>query len=146
MSVVTELPTFNAWEIIARDEDGRPARLLEAAPLTVHGLRMHVEAWRVERARMFATVVDGIVDAESVLCSDCMTGDEAQARVECTEQDVVCVRCGHEVADTTQVHPYCDDDLQMLWRVFSNGDGDFETTALPGFEGEWILLVTPCVN
>lgn len=45
-----------------------------------------------------------------------------------------------------QMHPYDDEDFARLWRVFSNGDGDFTTTRLPGHSGKWILLASPFVN
>jgi hypothetical protein len=53
------------------------------------------------------------------------------------------------VGDTgagTQLHPFCDDDLAWLWKIFSDGDGDFTTTRIPGYRGNWILLASPFVD
>ena len=46
----------------------------------------------------------------------------------------------------TQRHWFNDEDMQRLWRVFSNGDGDFETTSLDGYSGEWVIMATPVVS
>jgi|GEM_PF-5686814 len=45
-----------------------------------------------------------------------------------------------------QLHPYDDESFGLLWKVFSGGDGDFTTTRITGYSGNWILLATPFVN
>jgi hypothetical protein len=46
--------------------------------------------------------------------------------------------------NSTQAHLYDDDDFQQMWRVFSNGDGDFQTTQIRG--KEYVIFATPFVD